>query len=219
MTETKTTPKKASTSKKHQGLHQAIAALQADLPDVKFDQVNPHFKSKFASLANISKEVLPKLSAQGLTFVGTSRIDELGRMIFVVKLTHSESGEYEQAEYLINATDPQKIGSAETYFRRYGLAKLTGVVADGDDDGNTASAPEPRNLSQARENAFRKAPASAPARGADPKVNELKKKIRDDFISKGTDKDVVNELVKQHQNEGLTGAAVYEAVIKELESN
>ena len=41
---------------------------------------------------------------------------------------------------LPNLQDPQKLGSAITYFRRYTLQSLLGLQAE-DDDGNKASAP------------------------------------------------------------------------------
>lgn len=39
---------------------------------------------------------------------------------------------------LPNITDPQKLGSAITYYRRYTLQSLLGLQAE-DDDGNTAT--------------------------------------------------------------------------------
>ncbi len=44
---------------------------------------------------------------------------------------------------LPNITDPQKLGSAITYFRRYTLKSLL-AIAEGDDDGNLAAKPEPQ---------------------------------------------------------------------------
>jgi hypothetical protein len=35
--------------------------------------------------------------------------------------------------------DPQAVGSAITYARRYALAAIVGIVADDDDDGNQAA--------------------------------------------------------------------------------
>ena len=145
MTETKKTETKS--------LAEALVKFQESIPKVNTDKVNPHYKSKFASLANIVETVTPRLSSLGLAYSGKSRITEDFKMIFVAKLVHAPSGEFEEAEYPIHATDPQKIGSAESYFRRYGLAKLVGVVVDEDDDGNAASEaprPQPRSLKQTK---------------------------------------------------------------------
>ena len=40
--------------------------------------------------------------------------------------------------------DPQAIGSAQTYTRRYALLALCGVAADDDDDGKAGSTPARR---------------------------------------------------------------------------
>lgn len=119
-------------------LAQALAAFQADLPKVTLDGTNPHFKSKFASLANMSHVVLPALAKQGLSFSAAPSVTEQG-FVLRAKLLH-ESGECAEASFPIQATKPQDVGSALTYYRRYALASLTGVVADDDDDGNTAQA-------------------------------------------------------------------------------
>ena len=43
-----------------------------------------------------------------------------------------------------DANDPQKMGSAITYAKRYGLQAMFGIPADEDDDGNKANeAPKP----------------------------------------------------------------------------
>ena len=42
---------------------------------------------------------------------------------------------------LPDLTDPQKIGSAITYFRRYSLTSLLSLQCEVDDDGNKASKP------------------------------------------------------------------------------
>lgn len=119
----------------------ALAAFQAELPKVTLDGTNPHFKSKFASLANMSHVVLPALAKHGLAFTAAPRTVE-GRLELEAALMHS-SGEKLTATLPISAGKPQDVGSALTYYRRYALAALTGVVADDDDDGNTAQAAKP----------------------------------------------------------------------------
>lgn len=122
----------------HKNIAAALAAFQADLPRVTLDGQNPHFKSKFASLANMSHVVLPALAAHGLSFTAAPNVSEHG-FVLNATLLH-ESGDSESATFPIQAAKPQDVGSALTYYRRYALAALTGVVADDDDDGNTANA-------------------------------------------------------------------------------
>lgn len=212
MTETteKKTTAKAAAPKKHKTLVEALAAFQADMPSVTLDGKNPHFNSKFATLANISNIVTPKLLAQGIVHSNGSRVTDEGKMVITVEIVHVESGEAKTAEFPVTQTDPQKVGSAMSYFRRYGLAALTGIVADGDDDGNSASAPAPKPLQNAR--------AQAPRKGQDNEVEALKKRIREEFIEgKGIDKDAVNELVKTHKGAKLTGVKLFQAVVSDLE--
>lgn len=210
MTETKTAAKKAATTKKHTTLAEALVAFQADLPTVSLDSTNPHFKSKFTSLGNLTTTVIPRLNAQGLAYTATSRVTEDGKMVVVARLMHS-SGEELTAEFPITDTAPQKAGSAVTYARRYLLAALTGVVADQDDDGNAASAPAPKPLANVRDKVASKPPAG-------PSEASLKARIRTEFIEgKGIDKDTVNELHSQYKGEGLSGMKLYATVIEALE--
>jgi hypothetical protein len=52
--------------------------------------------------------------------------------------------------YALNPTknDPQGMGSAVTYARRYTLGATLGIVTEDDDDGNAASAPRPQPAKQ-----------------------------------------------------------------------
>jgi hypothetical protein len=56
-------------------------------------------------------------------------------------LAHAESGEYIMANSIMKPVknDPQSMGSAITYQRRYSLAALLNLNIDKDDDGNAAS--------------------------------------------------------------------------------
>jgi hypothetical protein len=206
MTTTKKTDN-AGSSYGTSSLAKALAAFQADLPVVTLDGDNPHFKSKFATLANVTRIVLPKLSEHGLAFSAGSRVEE-GLLILEAKLLH-ESGEYESASFPITETNPQKVGSAVTYYRRYALAALTGVVADADDDGNAASTPSAaeRQITKAASR-----PAARPANDA-PAQAEVREWIGGDADKKAT-ANAAYERIKKEQ--GLTGTALWEAVKTEV---
>lgn len=207
-TEKKTTTRKA-TAPKYQTLPEALAAFQADLPAVTLDGKNPHFNSKFATLANINTIVLPKLSEFGLTFTVGSRVEESGKTVVIGKLLHT-SGEYETAEFPVTETAPQKVGQAFTYARRYTLAALTGIVADGDDDAQEISKPEPRNLSNARQQAQKKVPAKS-----DDEFEGLRTKIRE-WI--GSDEERRKAAVAANEKLKLehSGVDLQKAILKEL---
>ena len=123
---------------KHESLQAALAAFQADLPKVGKNSVNPHFKSKFASLEDITEVVLPALGAQGLSWVTRPVVDVDRGFVLRFELLH-EAGERIAGEWPLPAgAQPQAMGSALTYARRYTLCAVTGVAPDEDDDGNAA---------------------------------------------------------------------------------
>lgn len=117
----------------------ALAKAQAELKNPTFDAVNPHFKSKFASLANVRDTVVPILSKHGISVTQWPENDE-GKAVVTTMLTHS-SGQWMSSTFGVPASkaDAQGFASAVTYARRYSLMACTGVVGDTDDDGNAAS--------------------------------------------------------------------------------
>ena len=118
-----------------------FAKARAEFSAVTLDKVNPHFKSKYASLASVLGAVTPALTAHGI--VATTRtLCDGDTLVAETQLVY-------KGVVLISATMPigkavgvsaQAVGSALTYARRYTLCALLGVVAEEDDDGNAASA-------------------------------------------------------------------------------
>ena len=85
---------------------------------------------------------VPVLSAHGIALIQPTRFRD-GITVVETYLIHGESGEYLGCEYPVvpSKADPQGLGSALTYARRYSLCSLLGIAADDDDDGNAASQP------------------------------------------------------------------------------
>lgn len=210
MTETKTAPK--AVSKKGKSLAEALALFQSDLPQVDLDSLNPHFKSKFASLANITKKVLPELAKHGFSYTVGSFVDN-GLLVVDAHLLH-ESGESRSFQFPITETQPQKIGSAITYAKRYAIQALTGVVADEDDDGNAASQQPPAALAKAKDRA-----AAAPPRPRQA-ASGSQQKIVSEFIEPGkASRDQVNDLTNRIKTEkGLKGEELFAEVLKALQN-
>lgn len=118
----------------------AIAAAQAEMGHATKDVTNPHFKSKYADLASVMDACRPALAKQKVAVVQSPELVRDTKTVRVVtRLVHA-SGQWLETslEADVVKTDPQAIGSAITYLRRYGLAALASVAAD-DDDGNGAS--------------------------------------------------------------------------------
>jgi hypothetical protein len=106
------------------------------------DAVNPHFKNKYASLSNIIEATTPHLNAVGLSIIQLPCESGLETM-----LLHT-SGEYISSVSLTpckDASNPQALGSALTYARRYALGAVLSLNIDEDDDAQRATvAPTPQ---------------------------------------------------------------------------
>lgn len=138
----------------HKSLWEALAAFQSELPHVGKDATNPHFKSAYATLEDISAIVLPRLAKHGLAFTSATAYDDEGRLVLNATLAHI-SGEYQSGVFPVVGQNQQQLGSSMTYGKRYLLCSLTGVAPGGeDDDGNAASA-----APAAKQQAKPKAPA------------------------------------------------------------
>jgi hypothetical protein len=126
----------------------ALARAQAAMGNVTKDSANPHFRSRFASLAAVRDVVVPALAAQGIAVVQMPGNDEQGRVTVRTLLLHS-AGELDCGTVATSATvrggnEAQAVGSALSYLRRYALASIAGVAQE-DDDGNASGpARQPR---------------------------------------------------------------------------
>ena len=114
----------------------ALAKAQASFKPAIKDASNPFFKSKYVDLAGAIDACRDALSSNGLAIVQSTDAGE--KMTLHTTLIHS-SGEWISSTYPINPqkSDPQGIGSAVTYARRYSMMALVGLAAE-DDDGEAA---------------------------------------------------------------------------------
>lgn len=139
-------------------LFAALVAAQAEMRNPPKDSTNPHFKSKFADLATVLDTVKPTLAKHRLGVVQLpTEVEGVGPALSTM-LIH-ESGEFVRSTIGLRPgkQDPQGIGAALTYARRYGLQAVLGITADDDDDGNHASRPAPqRQQAQTQPPAARK---------------------------------------------------------------
>lgn len=112
-------------------LSKALAVFHSLVGKISKDAKNPFFKSNYASLPHILTEVQEPLEKSGLVI--TQFPDENG---LTTMLIHSESGEYLQATYIMpvaKANDPQALGSAISYARRYAVSSILSLKIDDDD--------------------------------------------------------------------------------------
>lgn len=119
-------------------LFAAIAKAQAEVENATKNAQNPHFKSRYADLAEVLNTVRPVFAAHGLSLNQSTEYD--GQLVKVTTCVGHAGGGYitSTAACVPGKSDAQGIGSASTYLRRYSLAAMTGVAQE-DDDGNAAS--------------------------------------------------------------------------------
>lgn len=123
----------------------ALSLFQTKMEKIKKDANNPFFKSKYATLSTILENIQMPMAECDLAFTQLPDGDCLTTL-----LIHHPSGEFLQSCYNIHPAkaDPQGIGSAITYARRYALTAILGLNTDDDDDGNAASTPQKQYSAQ-----------------------------------------------------------------------
>jgi hypothetical protein len=119
----------------------ALVAAQGELKNPTKNKQNPHLRNWYADLGAVLESVLPTFTRHGLAVVQLPcELD--GEPALTTILLH-KSGEWLETVTKIRPVkaDPQGVGSAQSYARRYALMALTGCVGDDDDDGEQASRP------------------------------------------------------------------------------
>lgn len=112
-----------------------ILKIQSEIGVLSKDQTNPFYKSKYLDINGLLEQLIPLLEKHKLVVTQPIRVidsknilateihDDIGELI-----THSDI-------LLPDIQDPQKMGSAITYYRRYSLQSLFLLRAE-DDDAN-----------------------------------------------------------------------------------
>ena len=123
----------------------AVVGAISELQDPHMDAQNPHFKNHYATLKSCLDTVRPTLARHGLVVMQFVMPSATGGDRLVTRILH-ESGQFIEDEgiSLVGADNMQKLGSAISYARRYGLLATLGLVGDPDDDAEIASAPPVR---------------------------------------------------------------------------
>jgi len=150
-----------NTSQDINEIAKALAAAQAGMENAGKNAVNPHFKNKYADLAEVLNVVRPALAGQGIALAQlTSTQGDV--LVLHTRLIHA-SGQWIEAEYPVCKLPaaPQQMGAAMTYARRYSLASVCGIAQEDDDlaDGKgagTVAAPKKQQQSKTDEHAYRR---------------------------------------------------------------
>jgi hypothetical protein len=166
-------------------LGKALAAASLDFDTVVKAEENPFYttpkkKAKYADLAEMIRATRPALSKHGLAVLQSPRLKNHSVQITTM-LLHS-SGEWIQDDLELPADqtmkfeengkrvtkfdasgspimkfDPQTVGSAIAYARRYSYGAILNIAGEEDDDGNAASA-NPKQTRQAVEEEYSQIP-------------------------------------------------------------
>lgn len=171
-----------------------------DIPKTKEGKVegqgkggnNYSFTYKYADLADVVPAVVPVLESVGLSFAQFPDVNDRGDDGLTTMILH-ESGEWISGfmRLYLAKTTSQGHGSAITYARRYALCAALGIVADEDDDGQTATQqqaqqtprPKPQNSGRASRPASPKAPAKPVADLIAPLSQDQRKEIADKMVN------------------------------------
>jgi hypothetical protein len=116
----------------------AVLKAQKAMGAAMKDSKNPFFKSKYADLNSVIDAGMPALHDNGVSVLQAQAVVE-GNPFVETILLH-ESGEWMSSLTPIivaKDNDPQALGSAISYARRYGLQSFLTLKAE-DDDGEAA---------------------------------------------------------------------------------
>lgn len=125
---------------KHANVYMALCAAQAEMGKLLKGTTNPHFKSRYAELADVTETVRKPFATHGLAYFHAIRnVEGLG-VCMVTTLVHAESGTTIDCPVPLMGHKPDMQGfkSATTYAKRIGLESVSGLAPADDDDGNAA---------------------------------------------------------------------------------
>lgn len=133
-------------------LSKALLGVQKNLQPAIKDATNPFCKNRYATLNSVMDSCRSALLENGILLTQYPVPVEGENLGLVTKLIHAESGQYQASLAIIPLAkpDPQAMGSAFTYGRRYAISAMLGITAEEDDDGNAASNPKSYQVAKPR---------------------------------------------------------------------
>lgn len=178
---------------KPKSIYQVLAEAKKELSAVTKDKENPFHKSKYADINSYLNVIEPVLQKYGLVLI--QPLSNGGECFYLKTIiVLAETGEsIESILPLPNGLEPQKLGSAITYYRRYTLASLLAMQAE-DDDAHAASVKEIKPIKKV-ENSL----STKPIKLFKYNVSSL---ISDDFktwIADKTDMTLIGDIVTSNR--------------------
>ena len=177
-------------------LAKALSQAQGQMQPAKKMSENPYFRSRYADLAQVIEVARKPLTNNGLA-ISQLVFPELEYVEIQTVLMH-ESGEWIASNIRLQPikADPQGMGSAITYARRYAYAAILGIASE-DDDGECATG---RDMKATNASPYKATPEANEAekyrsfwgalrkKGYTPEQVRAKlgvKSVKDDWVAKG----------------------------------
>lgn len=117
----------------------ALCAAQCELKNPVKNKQNPHFKNWYADLTAVLESILPVFTKHKLSVMQLPcELDDAPAMMTLIM---HDSGEWVETVVKVRPVklDPQSVGSAQSYAKRYALQSIAGIAAEDDDDGHAAT--------------------------------------------------------------------------------
>jgi hypothetical protein len=134
-------------------LAKALIKVQSELKGAAESGFNSFTKSRYITLADAWEAARTPLTSNGFSIIQTCNSVTNGTQLTLIvetMLLH-ESGQFLTGYISLTpkSADPQGVGSAYTYGRRYGFLAMLGLTAEGeDDDGNIATHGQSKTIPQ-----------------------------------------------------------------------
>tara|TARA_R100001463_G_scaffold28410_3_gene65068 strand:+ start:1559 stop:2083 length:525 start_codon:yes stop_codon:yes gene_type:complete len=127
-------------SKKETNVNEKLFNLQKEIGTISKDETNPFYGSAYFDINSLIKQLQPLLNKYRLSLKQPVKFDAINNLSYVQ--TYFECADTSQRSdtselKLPELSDPQKIGSCITYYRRYTLASLLALQAEDDDANKT----------------------------------------------------------------------------------
>ena len=113
-------------------IYHKLYKLQSEIGTISKDVRNPFYKSKYFDINSLIGQLQPLLEKHKLVLIQPITDNQVRSVIVDL-----DGGSVVSSMQLPNIQDPQKIGSAITYYRRYTLTSLLGLQAEDDDANST----------------------------------------------------------------------------------
>ena len=117
-----------------------IYSVQQKIGVLVKTETNPFFKSKYMDINGLLEQLIPLLGEEKLVVIqplGVTGVND--KPCIITEVLDSETGKSLVKSFfpLPDIQDPQKMGSAITYYRRYALQSLFLLRAEDDDANST----------------------------------------------------------------------------------